>query len=143
MSGNVEAKTVHEFAASAEDVFDAWIDPVKVRSWFAKDARTIETDPQVGGKFKFSDMREGGKAVHWGYYKEITKPQKLVFTWFTSEEEEQEDNSAVTLSIEQLADGCRATIIHSMDARWAEWVSLTEKGWASMLAGIDTYLSIN
>lgn len=118
MSGNVEAKTVHEFAASADDVFDAWIDPVKVRSWFAKDARTIETDPQVGGKFTFSDMREDGEAVHWGYYKKITKPQKLVFTWFTSEEEEQEDNSVVTLSIEQLADDCRATITHSMDARW-------------------------
>ncbi|MGO1457471.1 SRPBCC family protein [Corynebacterium casei] len=49
MSGNVEAKTTHEFTAPAEDVFDAWLDPVKVRSWFAEDARTIETDPQVGG----------------------------------------------------------------------------------------------
>lgn len=143
MAGNVEAKTVHEFAASAEEVFDAWIDPAKVRSWFAENARTIETDPQAGGKFTFSDMREDGVAVHWGYYKEITKPQKLVFTWFTSEEEEQEDNSVVTLSIEQLADGCRATIIHSMDARWAEWVSLTEKGWASMLTAIAKYLSAN
>ena len=143
MSGNVEAKTTHEFTAPAEDVFDAWLDPVKVRSWFAEDARTIETDPQVGGKFTFSDMREDGEAVHWGYYKEITRPQKLVFTWFTDDEEKQEDNSVVTLNIEQLADGCRATIIHSMDARWAEWVEQTVKGWASILTAIDSYLSSN
>lgn len=143
MSRNVEAQTTHQFTAPAEDVFNAWIDPVKVRRWFAEDVRTIETDPQVDGKFTFSDMREDGEAMHWGYYKEITKPQKLVFTWFTSEEEEQEDNSVVTLTIEQLADGCRATIIHSMDARWAEWVSFTETGWSSMLTAIDEYLSTN
>ena len=45
--------------------------------------------------------------------------------------------------IEQLADDCRATIIHSMDARWAEWVEQTVKGSASMLTAIDSYLSSN
>jgi uncharacterized protein YndB with AHSA1/START domain len=101
LSGNVEAKTVHEFKASAERVFDAWLDPIKVRSWAAQpvpgmpsfDIRRVEIDARVGGKFTFSDMREEGEAVHWGYYLEIDRPRKLVFTWFTSEEEEQENNS--------------------------------------------------
>lgn len=149
MSGKIEAKTVHDFKASAERVFDAWLDPVKVRSWAAQpvpgmpafDIRRIEIDACVGGKFTFSDMRKEGEAVHWGYYLEIDRPRKLVFTWFTSEEDEQENNSIVTLTIEPLANGCRATIVHSMDARWAEWVKQTEKGWGFMLRQIDMNFS--
>lgn len=145
MSKTVEAKSVHEFKASAERVFDAWLDPGKVRSWSSQpvpglpsfDVRRVEIDPRVGGKFTFSDMRKDGEAVHWGYYIEIDRPRKLVFTWFTSEEEEQENNSVVALTIEPLATGCRATIVHSMDERWIEWVKQTEKGWALMLDQID------
>lgn len=149
MSGKVEAKTVHEFRASAERVFDAWLDPVKVRSWSAQpvpgmpsfDVRRVEIDARVGGKFTFSDMREDGEAVHWGYYLEIDRPRKLVFTWFTSEEDEQENASVVTLTIEPLVQGCRATIVHTMDARWTEWVKQTAAGWSFMLRQIDTDLA--
>lgn len=148
MSGNIEVTTVHEFRASAERVFDAWLDPVKVRSWAAQpvpgmppfDMRRVEIDARVGGKFTFSDMREEGEAVHWGYYLEIDRPRRLVFTWFTSEEEEEENNSVVTLTIEPLSSGCRATIKHSMDARWADWVAQTEKGWNFMLRQIEAEL---
>jgi uncharacterized protein YndB with AHSA1/START domain len=149
VSGKIEAKTVHEFKASAERVFDAWLDPIKVRSWAAQavpgmpsfDIRRIEIDARIGGKFTFSDMREEGEAVHWGYYLEIDRPRKLVFTWFTSEEEEQENSSVVSLTIEPLASGCRATIVHTMDARWAGWVKQTETGWAFMLRQIDMDLA--
>ncbi|MBL0939498.1 MAG: SRPBCC domain-containing protein [Gemmatimonadaceae bacterium] len=147
MANRIEARTVHEFRASAERVFDAWLDPAKVRSWVAQpvggpvtDVRRIEIDARVGGKFTFSDMRADGEAVHWGYYREIDRPRKLVFTWFTSEEEERENNSVVTLTIEPLASGCRATIVHSMDVRWAEWVPQTEKGWSLMLRQIALHL---
>lgn len=149
MSGNVEAKAVHEFRASAERVFDAWLDPVKARSWAAQpvpgrpriDVRRIEIDARVGGKFTFSDMREDGEAVHWGYYLEIDRPRKLVFTWFTSEEEEQENKSTVTLTIEPLANGCRATIVHSMDRRWADYVKPTATAWGFMLRQVEMDLA--
>lgn len=64
-----------------------------------------------------------------------------MFTWFTSEDEEEANNSVVTLTIEPLADGCRATIVHSMDGRWADWVKQTERGWAFMLEQIDVDFS--
>ena len=145
MSANVEAKTVHEFKASAERVFDAWLDPDKVRAWSGQpvpgrppiDVRRVEIDARVGGRFTFSDMREDGEAVHWGYYLEIDRPRRLVFSWFTSQEEEQENSSVVTLTIEPLASGCRATIVHSMDGRWADYVEQTATGWALMLRQID------
>lgn len=133
------------FKVPAERIFDAWLDSVKVRSWAAQpvpgmpafDIRRIEIDARVGGKFTFSDLREDGEAVHWGHYREIDPPRKLVFTWFTSEEEEQEDNSVVTLTIEPTAEGCRATIVHSMDERWAEYITPTAAAWAFMLRQIE------
>lgn len=145
MSGKVEAKTVYEFATSAERVFDAWLDPVTVRSWSARpvpglpsaDVRRVEIDARVGGKFTFSDMREDGEAMHWGYYREIDRPRKLVFTWFTSEEEERENDSVVTLTLEPLPSGCRATMVHTMHERWAEYVEPTAKAWGLMLRQID------
>lgn len=144
MTGTVEATTVHVFRASAERVFDAWLDPDKVRVWSAQpipgrppiDIRRVEIDARVGGKFTFSDMREDGEAVHWGTYLEIDRPRKLVFTWFTSAEDEAENSSVVTLTIEPLAEGCRATIVHSMDRRWIDYVKQTAHGWASMLGQI-------
>jgi uncharacterized protein YndB with AHSA1/START domain len=145
VSKNVKATAVHEFKVPAERVFDAWLDPAKVRSWAARpvagmrfiDVRRIEIDPRVGGKFTFSDMREEGEAVHWGHYLEIDRPRKLVFTWFTSDEEEQENNSVVTLTIEALANGCRTTMLHSMDERWAEYVEQTAEAWNLQLRQID------
>lgn len=148
MSAYVEAKATHVFQASAERVFDAWLDPAKVRAWLGQalsglrgfDVRRVEIDARVGGRFTFSDQREDGEAVHWGYYREIARPRKLVFTWFTSEEEEREDSSVVTLTLEPLAQGCRATMVHRMDARWAEWVDRTGNGWNAMLRKIDAEL---
>lgn len=144
MSKTVEARTVHDFKASAEQVFDAWLDPDMVRAWSARavlgklgfDVRRVEIDARVGGKFTFSDMRDDGEAVHWGYYIEIDRPRKLVFSWFTSDEEEREDNSVVTLVIEPKETGCRATIVHRMDARWKDWVDQTSGGWHHMLSQV-------
>lgn len=149
MKEMVEAKVTYHFKASPERVFDAWLDPAMVRKWMslpspllgAMDVRRIEIDPRVGGRFTFSDMREAGEAVHWGFYREIDRPRRLVFTWFTSQEEEEENSSVVTLTIEPTADGCVATIVHRMDAQWREYVKQTEKGWHSLLAQIDSFLT--
>ena len=149
MTEMVEAKVTYNFKASPERVFDAWLDPSMVRKWMslaspllgAMDVRRIEIDPRVGGRFTFSDMREAGEAVHWGFYREIDRPRRLVFTWFTSPEEEEENTSVVTLTIEPTGDGCVATIVHSMDAQWAEYIKQTERGWHSLLTQIDSFLN--
>lgn len=149
MSGKtVEARVTHRFKASPERVFDAWLDPAIARKWMSlpfdgetADLRQLEIDARVGGRFTFSDMREDGEAVHWGTYLVIERPKRLVFTWFTSEEEEQEANSVVELTIERDGGGCIATMIHTMDAKWAEWIAQTQKGWGSMLDQIDQMLA--
>ena len=150
MTGKVEARIVHRCAASSERVFDAWLEPKTVETWMRKalqkmglsgDVRRIEIAPEVGGKFTFSDVRSEGEAVHWGTYLEIEKPHKLVFTWFTSEKNEAEDISVVTLTVEPDGDGCIATIIHEMEPKWAEFIPQTEQGWRLMLEQVDQLLT--
>ena len=150
MTETVEARVEQFFKASPKRVFDAWLEPELATKWqiaalkllgLSGDVRRVEIDPRVGGKFTFSDMREDGEAVHWGTYLEIDRPRKLVFTWFTSDEEEQENSSVVSLTIEPDGDGCVATIVHRLDVRFTEFVAQVENGWGCMLGQIDKFMS--
>lgn len=142
----VSARVSRRMDVSAEQVFDAWLDPDKIRIWMsaalktaglAGDVRRVELDARPGGRFVFSDMRDEGEAVHWGSYLEMDRPHRLVFTWFTSEDEESQNLSTVTLTLEPDDKGCVATIIHEMSAEWADYIDRVEGGWGRMLAQID------
>ena len=146
----VEARVTHTFRASAERVFDAWLQPDFVRVWLSSalkshglsgEIRRVEIDARVGGKFVFSDMRDGKETVHWGTYLAIDRPRKLQFNWFTSIEDEKEGSSVVTLTIEPSGSGCVATIVHRMSAKYAEYVERTANGWGRMLEHIELKLS--
>jgi uncharacterized protein YndB with AHSA1/START domain len=148
MSSKIEARVTHRFKAPAERVYDAWLNPDQVRMWLGAalkshglsgEIRRIEIDPKVGGKFFFSDMRGGQEARHWGTYLELDRPRKIVFTWIVDESEET-NPSTVTLTIQSEGTGSVATIVHEMDAKWIEYVSRTEGGWARMLGEVDRLL---
>jgi uncharacterized protein YndB with AHSA1/START domain len=74
------------FAASAEDVFDAWTSPEVMRRWFhcAPDWGTpvAEVDLRVGGEVRVV-MRQpdGTEAGARGEYAVIDRPHRLVMSW--------------------------------------------------------------
>lgn len=133
--------------APPERVFDAWIVPEKLRAWMGRSLesvggsndslRRVEADARVGGRFFFSDMREDGEARHFGTYLVVDRPRKMAFSWFTSEEEEKEDHSTVTLTFEPKGGGCQVTLIHEMSAKWADYAASVEKSWGGMLEQIE------
>lgn len=148
-AGSFAVTVTRHFDFSAERVFDAWLDPLKIRAWsemalnesgLTADIRRVEVDARVGGRFTFSDMRPEGEAIHWGTYLVIDRPRKLVFTWFTSDEEERENNSTVTITLQPDGPGCLVTLVHEMNPKWAEYARQTEKGWSTMLAQIGKLL---
>jgi uncharacterized protein YndB with AHSA1/START domain len=74
------------FAASAEDVFDAWTSPEVIRRWFhcAPDWDTpeAEVDLRVGGKVRVVMRKPDGTEVEaQGEYALIDRPHRLVMTW--------------------------------------------------------------
>jgi uncharacterized protein YndB with AHSA1/START domain len=84
----IDGRTVrvtHRYAQSAERVFDAWLDPAIARRFlFATPTGEMvraETDPRVGGKFVFTDRRDGQEVEHVGEYRVIERPRRLVFSF--------------------------------------------------------------
>ena len=141
MGNKIEITVSHQFKASAERVYDAWLDPAKARIWqsnaFKKmglsgEVVTVQINARVGGTFLFSDMRDGVEMKHWGEYLELDRPRKIVFTWTTSDSEAF-DPTKVTLKIEPVDGGCVATITHEMDERWADYEQQAKDGWSILL----------
>lgn len=145
----VTAVATHRFSFPCERVFDAWLDPVIVRKWASLphpvmgvlQIRRIQIDARVGGRFLFSDMREEGEAIHWGEYRVIDRPRLLVFTWWTSTEEEQADNSVVTIRFDAQGDACLVTLEHAMSEEWREYIDRTASAWGAMLEQIEALFS--
>ena len=74
------------FAASAEEVFDAWTSPEVMRRWFhvASNWSTpeAEVDLRVGGQVRLVMRRPDGSEVEArGEYTVIERPGRLVMTW--------------------------------------------------------------
>jgi uncharacterized protein YndB with AHSA1/START domain len=83
------------FAASAEDVFDAWTSPEVLRRWFhcAHDWETpeAEVDLRVGGKVRVVMRKPDGAEVEaQGEYTLIDRPHRLVMTWTFGDEPSNE-----------------------------------------------------
>jgi uncharacterized protein YndB with AHSA1/START domain len=147
MTGSLAtAKVTHRFSASPERVYDAWLDPAKLRAWMSAalkgfglsgDMQRVEIDARVGGKFFFSDMREAGEAKHWGTYRVLDRPRTSEFTWIVDASQEDEP-SIVTITIEPDGTGSFVTIVHAKI--FASYVERVEGGWANMLRNIDVLL---
>jgi uncharacterized protein YndB with AHSA1/START domain len=89
MSEKIEAKVTHRFQASPERVYDAILDPQKLRLWqqgwlqqsgLPGQVTASEIDPVVGGKFLLADQRDDGEARHWGRFKTLDRPRRIAFT---------------------------------------------------------------
>jgi len=129
----------HRYAASADRVYDAWLDPEKVRRFLYTTATgeivRCEVDARVGGKYTIVDRRNGADVLHEGTYLELERPNKIVFTVRVPKYSSDEDG--VTIEIEPLASGCELTLTTQIADDWADD---TQRGWAMILDVLDEML---
>lgn len=140
----ITVRVTRRFTASAERVFDAWLDVERARRFlFATHTGQVvraEIDPRVGGRFLFVDRRDGEDVEHFGTYLEIDRPRRLVFTFGVTG---AEGETRVTITIRPLDDarseaGCELTLTH--DGVPEEYADRTESGWATVIEGITRTL---
>ncbi len=93
-SGRHEIALVRAVDASADKVFQAWLDPGQLSNWWGpRDFTTphAEVDPRPGGTFR-TCIRSTRHGDYWarGIVKEFDAPRRLVFTHAWEDERESE-----------------------------------------------------
>lgn len=123
-------------------VFDAWTTPEVMRQWFCPNESfsvdIAEVDLRVGGTFRIGMRRPDNKVhVATGIYREIRKPEKLVFTW--SWEHDPMD-TLITLTFNDLGNTTELVLKHEALPDVPRRDD-HEHGWNGCLNHLDGFLS--
>jgi len=129
-----ELTVARTIAASADKIFDVWVDPKSPGGpWFG--AARLLIDVTVDGLFYFAVENEGRTWAHYGRFLAIERPGAggsgvVEYTWMS--EATQGAESVVTVTFQPLGEETEVTVRHSgvpddaMGRRHAE-------GWTWML----------
>jgi uncharacterized protein YndB with AHSA1/START domain len=131
----VLVRVTHRFDASAERVYDAFLDPGRASKFmFATATGQIvrcDIEPRVGGTFTIVDRRNGEDVVHAGTYLALERPRRIVFT--LSVEKYSKDTDTVTIEITARRHGCEVTLSHEMKPAYAPFQDRARDGWSGIL----------
>ena len=122
-----------EIAATAEELFDAWLDAQSLGTWLRPDGireTRAETDPREGGTFRIVMVDDEASIVHTGTYREIDRPRRLVFTW--SSPATKFRDSIVTVTFQPSADSTTVEI-HQVGLPDEEARQSHHRGWSDIL----------
>jgi uncharacterized protein YndB with AHSA1/START domain len=121
-----------EIAATAEELFDAWLDAQSLETWLKprgiRETRA-ETDPRVGGGFRIV-MVSDEPFEHTGTYREIDRPHRLVFTWSSHATGFRE--SLVTVTFQPLSSST-VVEIHQVGLPDEDAQASHHEGWSGAL----------
>jgi uncharacterized protein YndB with AHSA1/START domain len=140
-AARMTVRVVRRFDATAERVYDAWLDRENAGRWlFATPAgqmTVVEIDPRVGGAFTFIDRRDGEDIAHTGEYLELDRPRRLVFNFRVPKF--SEEATRISIDIASPASGCDLTLLH--EGVYAEYAARTEEGWKAILDGLSKVIA--
>lgn len=140
------------YGASAEDVFDAWVNPEKISKWFGcdntKEARALEWNPAAGGQGILDMISSSGSEGHGGKLKlgfiEVERPSKLVFTFaFLGDcggSAPDMPGSKVTVEFNALGDESTEMILTHSDIPSGEMRDGVTQGWGQGLDKLERLL---
>ncbi|MEO8487529.1 MAG: SRPBCC domain-containing protein [Betaproteobacteria bacterium] len=126
-------------AASAEAVFDAWLDPKALAVWMRPGAATRSTatvDARIGGRYEIVMHMPGGSVPHHGVYEAIERPRRLVFTW--NSPHAGDHDSRVTVEFHSQAGATEVVITHE-HLPDGDAVGKHRGGWTEVLARLDAF----
>jgi uncharacterized protein YndB with AHSA1/START domain len=139
MNDNTRTEAIQvtrRFDASAERVFDAWLDTKRASKFlFATPTGVMvrtEIDARVGGRLCFVDRRDGVDVEHVGTYLEIDRPRRLAFEFGVPQY--SAEFTRVVIDLTGSGAGCELTLTHH--GVLAEFAERTRQGWKGILEGL-------
>lgn len=138
-----ELKISRRFAAPRERVFDAFLDPEALRQWWGPESMACpepKVDASVGGAYELAIYNsEGETHVVAGVYREITRSERLVFTWRWMHIPDSVE-MLVTLTFTQAGDGT-VLDLHQTLMPSDESAQMHNQGWSSSFNKLENYLT--
>jgi uncharacterized protein YndB with AHSA1/START domain len=135
----------HRYAASRESVFDAWTNPEVLKRWWAAaptwGTPLAEVDAREGGSYRLS-MRTDEGEVHTvrGEYSEVSRPERLAYTWSWEEGPEPamagSESTLVVVEFLEDGDGTLVRLTHSGFAN-EQIRGMHVQGWEAVLANLE------
>jgi uncharacterized protein YndB with AHSA1/START domain len=128
-------RVTHRFDASAERVYDAFLDPARAGLFLFATATghivRCEIDARVGGGFIIVDRRSGEDVAHTGTYVALERPRLIAFD--LSVEKYSSEKSRVTIAITPQRKGCELTLTHELRKEDEPFRDRTQAGWQAIL----------
>jgi uncharacterized protein YndB with AHSA1/START domain len=130
------------FAASAEDVFDAWTSPEVMRRWLHCgpdwDTPVAEVDLRVGGKVRVVMRRPNGEEAHMqGEYTLIDRPHRLEMSWTFGDDPSNEQLIEISFSE---SEGSTTVLLVNSAISTSERRDDQDWGWNACLDELGTIL---
>ncbi|MBI5094954.1 MAG: SRPBCC domain-containing protein [Candidatus Hydrogenedentes bacterium] len=142
-----ELVITRDFDAPRELVFNAWTDPKHIVQWFGPrdyPSTQMDMDVRVGGVWRGCLKSTEGKPDLWlgGVFREIAKPERLVFTFAWEEPGERGLETVVAITFSEHEGKTRMTF------RQTPFQSVTERdghhyGWSSTFDRLAEYVAQN
>jgi uncharacterized protein YndB with AHSA1/START domain len=148
VSGTQEAVVLRlsrRFNAPRERVFDAWTNPDVLEKWWAAqpnwDTPIAEVDARPGGNYRLAmrDPDSGETHTLVGEYREVTRPERLVYTWTWEsnvDEMKGSENTLVEVDFREDGDATEVVVTHSGFAT-PELRDMHAQGWNGCLDNLE------
>jgi uncharacterized protein YndB with AHSA1/START domain len=139
-----ELVMTRDIAASRERVFAAWTDVRLASHWWVPQDFTplsCEMDVRTGGAWRRRMRAPDGTVVtKWGVYREITAPERLVFTYRTESAGVVDPETLVTLTFADLGERTRLVLRQSAFETSAARLD-HQGGWTGALERLATFIA--
>ena len=124
--------------APIETVFDAWLNPTVLSKFIlpmpGMPAPEVKNDPQPGGRFEIVMQVGDEKIPHTGEYLEISRPNKLTFTW---QSPCSVSDSTVSITFSEAGDNETRVELNHIKFADEETRADHESGWSNILISLQ------
>jgi uncharacterized protein YndB with AHSA1/START domain len=133
-------RIVDVFDAPREVVFAAWTEPDRLKRWWGPgffETVFAEVDLRPGGRYEL--LLEPGSMRLVGEFREVTPPQRLVYTWRWVEGVPDTRESLVTIEFREAGARTEVVLVHDNFVGPGP-VEMYDEGWRSGLDKLRAFL---